>query len=78
MELDTRCKSLQEQVDRFVDEMEKSELADPLLRRVEILEKERASLQTVLEIRNQELTQLRSKINEQVLQVGKVAKEIFK
>ena len=78
MELDTRCKSLQEQVDRFVDEMEKSELADPLLRRVEILEKDRASLQTVLEIRNQELTQLRSKINEQVLQVGKVAKEIFK
>ncbi|CAF0765859.1 unnamed protein product [Adineta ricciae] len=68
MELDTCCKSLQEQVDRFVDEMEKSEHADPLSRRVEILEKDRASLQTVLEIRNQELTQLRSKINEQVLQ----------
>lgn len=61
--------SLQAQVDRFMDEMANSEHADPLLRRVEILEKDRNSLQTVLEFRNQELTQLRSKINEQVFQV---------
>ncbi|UJR32141.1 hypothetical protein I4U23_019608 [Adineta vaga] len=68
IEFEIRCKSLQEQVDRFMDEMANSEHADPLLRRVEILEKDRTSLQTVLEIRKQELTQLRTKINEQVFQ----------
>lgn len=48
-------------------EMENSEYADPLLRRVEILEKDRGSLETALEIRTQELTQLRAQANEQVL-----------
>lgn len=52
-----------------MEEMENSEHADPLLRHVETLEKDKASLQTVLEMRNQELTQLRTKINEQVFQV---------
>ena len=49
-------------------EMANSEHADPLLRRVEILEKENSSLQTVVEMRTQELTQLRTKLNEQVFQ----------
>jgi hypothetical protein len=52
-----------------MEEMANSEHADPLLRRVEILEKDNTSLQTVLEIKNQELTQLRTKMNEQVFQV---------
>lgn len=52
-----------------MEEMANSEHADPLLRRVETLEKDKASLQTVLEFRTQELTQLRTKINEQVFQV---------
>lgn len=60
---------MQEKVDKFMEEMENSEHADPLLRHVETLEKDKASLQTVLEMRNQELTQLRTKINEQVFQV---------
>ncbi|CAF4215364.1 unnamed protein product, partial [Rotaria magnacalcarata] len=68
IQLETRSQSLQEQVDRFVEEMENSEHADPLLRRVETLEKDKASLQTVVEMRNQELTQLRTRINEQVFQ----------
>ncbi|CAF4491393.1 unnamed protein product [Rotaria sp. Silwood2] len=68
IELETRCTSLQEQVDRFMEEMANSEHADPLLRRVETLEKDKASLQTALEIKNQELTQLRTKFNEQVFQ----------
>ncbi|CAF4387887.1 unnamed protein product, partial [Rotaria socialis] len=68
IQLETRSKSLQEQVDRFMEEMENSEHADPLLRRVETLEKDKASLQTVVEMRNQELTQLRTRINEQVFQ----------
>jgi predicted RNase H-like nuclease (RuvC/YqgF family) len=51
-----------------MDEMANSEHADPLLRRVEILEKDNASLQTVVEMRTQELTHLRTKINEQVFQ----------
>ena len=49
--------------------MANSEYADPLLSHVETLEKDRTSLQTVLELRNQELTQLRTRINEQVFQV---------
>lgn len=49
--------------------MANSEYADPLLRHVETLEKDRTSLQTVLELRNQELTQLRTRLNEQVFQV---------
>ncbi|CAF1214956.1 unnamed protein product [Adineta steineri] len=68
IQLQTQCTSLQEQVDRFNEEMANSEYADPLLRRVEILEKDRSGLQTVLEIRNQELTQLRTKMNEQVFE----------
>ncbi|CAF1318098.1 unnamed protein product [Rotaria sp. Silwood1] len=67
-EFETRCVSLQEQVDRFMEEMANSEHADPLLRRVETLEKDKTSLQTVLEIKSQELTQLRTKFNEQVFQ----------
>ncbi|CAF1248418.1 unnamed protein product [Rotaria sordida] len=68
IKLESHCTSLQEQVDRFMEEMANSEHADPLLRRVEILEKDRTSLQTALEIKNQELTQLRTKFNEQVFQ----------
>jgi hypothetical protein len=49
--------------------MANSEHADVLLCHVETLEKDRTSLQTVLELRNHELTQLRSRINEQVFQV---------
>jgi hypothetical protein len=52
-----------------MEEMSTSEYADPLLRHMETLEKDRTSLQTVLELRNHELTQLRSRINEQVFQV---------
>jgi hypothetical protein len=52
-----------------MEEMANSEYADPLLRHVETLEKDRTSLQTVLELRNQELTQLRTRINEQTFQV---------
>jgi hypothetical protein len=52
-----------------MEEMSNSEYADPLLRHVETLEKDRTSLQTVLELRNQELTQLRTRINEQTFQV---------
>lgn len=50
-------------------EMENSEYADPLLRRVEILEKDRGSLEAVLELRTQELTQLRTRMNEQTFEV---------
>jgi hypothetical protein len=49
--------------------MAESEHADVLLCHVETLEKDRTSLQTVLEMKNQELTQIRTKINEQVFQV---------
>jgi hypothetical protein len=51
--------------------MSNSEYADPLLRHVATLEKDRTSLETVLEFRNQELTQLRTRINEQVFEVKK-------
>ena len=49
--------------------MANSEYADPLLRRVDILEKDRNSLETALEIKTQELTQIRTKMNEQVFEV---------
>ena len=49
--------------------MANSEYADPLLRHVETLEKDRTSMQTVLELRNQELGQLRTRLNEQVFEV---------
>ncbi len=51
-------------------EMANSEHADALLCHVETLEKDRTSLQTVLEMKNRELTQLRTKLNEQVFQVA--------
>jgi hypothetical protein len=54
-----------------MEEMANSEHADPLLRRVEILEKDRNSLQTALELRTQDLTQLRTRFNEQTFQVLK-------
>jgi hypothetical protein len=59
-----------------MEEMANSEHADPLLRRVETLEKDKGSLQTVVDMRNQEVTQLRTKINEQVFQVIKKQKKI--
>ncbi len=57
--------------------MANSEYADPLLRHVATLEKDRESLETVLEFRNQELTQLRTRINEQVFEVKKNKKVKF-
>jgi uncharacterized protein YqgV (UPF0045/DUF77 family) len=50
--------------------MANSEHADLLLTHVAHLEKDRTSLQTVLEMKTQELMQLRTKLNEQVLQVN--------
>lgn len=49
--------------------MANSEHADPLLRHVETLEKDRTSMQTILELRNQELAQLRIRLDEQVFEV---------
>lgn len=49
--------------------MANSEYADPLLSHVETLEKDRTSMQTVLELRNQELAQLRTRLDEQVFEV---------
>ena len=67
-ELEQRCKSLQERIDAFYEEMANSEHADLLLCHVDKLEKDRTSLQTVLELKNEELTNLRTKINEQTFQ----------
>lgn len=60
---------LEERIEMFNEEMAKSEHADLLLTHVEKLEKDRTSLQTVLELKNLEVTQLRAKINEQTFQV---------
>ena len=49
--------------------MANSEHADVLLCHVETLEKDRTSLQAVLELKNKEITRLRAKIHEQQLQV---------
>ena len=68
--LERRCASLQERVDGYMAEMASSPHADTLLCHVETLEKDRTSLQTVLEMKNQEVAQLRTKINEQVFEVG--------
>lgn len=67
--METRCAALQQRVDGFLEEMANSEHADLLLTHVDKLEKDRMSLETVLELKNQELTQLRTKMNEQVFQV---------
>ena len=67
--MERRCAALQEKVDVHVAEMANSEHADALLCHVEHLEKDRTSLQTVLEMKTRELTQLRTKLNEQVFQV---------
>ena len=69
-ELELRGASLQERIDGYMAEMASSPHADTLLCHVETLEKDRTSLQTVLEMKNQEVAQLRTKINEQVFQVG--------
>ncbi len=62
--MESRCSVLQEKVDGFLTEMANSEHADVLLCHVETLEKDRTSLQSVLEIKTKELTQLRTKIRE--------------
>lgn len=67
--MESRCQSLQEKVDGFLTEMANSEHADVLLCHVEHLEKDRTSLQTVLEMKTLEVNQLRTKLNEQIVQV---------
>lgn len=67
--LESRCQTLQEKVDSFLNEMANSEHADVLLCHVEHLEKDRTSLQTVLEMKTFEVNQLRTKLNEQTVQV---------
>ena len=49
--------------------MANSEHADVLLCHVETLEKDRTSLQTVLEFKTKELTHLRTRVNEQEMKV---------
>jgi len=49
--------------------MANSEHADALLCHVETLEKDRTSLQSVLELKYKEITQLRTKLNEQEIKV---------
>lgn len=49
--------------------MANSEHADVLLCHVETLEKDRTSLQTVLELKYKEIAQLRTKLNEQEIKV---------
>ncbi|CAF3318522.1 unnamed protein product, partial [Rotaria sp. Silwood2] len=56
--------------DNFYNEMANSEHADVLLCHVEILEKDRTSLQSVLELKNKEITQLRTKLNEQEIRLN--------
>lgn len=68
-ELEQRCQVLDERVKNFMATLAEDENADVVLATMEKLEKDRASLQTVIEMRNEELNQLRTKINEQVLQV---------
>ncbi|CAF3709444.1 unnamed protein product [Rotaria sp. Silwood1] len=68
-ELESRCSILQEKVDNFLTEMANSQHADVLLCHVETLEKDRTSLQTVLELKNKEITQLRTKLNEQEIRL---------
>ena len=70
-EVDVRCGILQEKVDGFLTEMGNSEHADVLLCHVETLEKDRTSLQTVLELKTKEVTQLRTKVSEQAMRVMK-------
>jgi len=67
--LESRCQILQEKVDSFLNEMANSEHADVLLCHVEHLEKDRTSLQTVLEMKTFEVNQLRTKLNEQTVQL---------
>lgn len=67
--MDSRCLLLQEKVDGFLAEMANCEQADLLLCHVETLEKDRTSLQSVLELKNKEITQLRTKLHEQEVQV---------
>ena len=67
--MESQCLVLQEKVDGFLTEMANSEHADMLLCHVETLEKDRTSLQTVLEWKNKEVTQLRTKLNEQEIKV---------
>ena len=60
---------MQEKVDGFLTEMANSQHADVLLCHVETLEKDRTSLQVVLELKNKEISQLRTKLHELQLQV---------
>ena len=71
-ELEQRCQVLDERVKNFLATLAEDENADVVLATLEKLEKDRASLQLVIEMRTEELNQLRTKINEQVLQVGKI------
>ena len=50
--------------------MANSEHADVLLCHVETLEKDRTSLQTVLELKTKELNHLRTRLNEQQIKVS--------
>ncbi|CAF0744396.1 unnamed protein product [Adineta ricciae] len=68
-EVETHCAILQEKVDGFLTEMANSEHADVLLCHMETLEKDRTSLQSVLELKNKEITQLRTKLHEQESQL---------
>jgi prefoldin subunit 5 len=68
---------LQERVDDFMAEMANSEHADLLLCHVDKLEKDRTSLQTVLDLKSQELTQLRTRMNEQAFQVRSMSLDSF-
>ncbi len=61
----------------FLTEMANSEHADVLLCHVETLEKDRTSLQTVLELKYKEITQLRTKLNEQEIKVKFIFRVFF-
>lgn len=67
--MESRCAILQEKVDEFLTEMANSEHADVLLCHVETLEKDRTSLQSVLELKTKEITHLRTRLNEQEIKV---------
>lgn len=68
--LDQQCQQLSARVNSFLESLAENENADAVLTTLEKLEKDRTSLETVLEMKNEELNQLRAKINEQVFQVG--------
>lgn len=76
--MESRCVVLQEKVDGFLTEMANSEHADVLLCHVETLEKDRTSLQTVLELKTKEISHLRTRLNEQEIKVRRKLSIIMK